>query len=125
MDSVLRLRVTTNINMFFLYQLPMPRLTAGNPYFDRIVPLAAKLVCTRPEFADLWTQVMGEAWAESKAASDPAERARLRAAIDGLVAHLFGLSEADFAHLLEGFPLVGESVKEAALKAYSEIAPGL
>ena len=59
LDFVLRQKVTSNINMFFLYQLPVPRLTAGNPYFDAIVPRAARLTCTRPEFAGLWEEVMG------------------------------------------------------------------
>ena len=48
----------------------------------------------------------GEAWTPASAASDPAERQRLRDAIDALVAHLYGLSRAEFAHILGAFPLV-------------------
>ncbi|MHB8627075.1 MAG: Eco57I restriction-modification methylase domain-containing protein [Aggregatilineales bacterium] len=106
LDWILRLKVAANINMFYMYQLPVPRLNPGNAYFDAIVPRAARLTCTRPEFAELWQSVMGEAWDISKGATDPAERQKLRNEIDAIVAHLYGLSRADFDHILGTFPLV-------------------
>ena len=45
-------------------------------------------------------------WTPASGASDPAERQRLRDEIDALVAHLYGLSRAEFAHILGAFPLV-------------------
>ena len=58
-------------------------------------------------------------------ATDPAERAHLRAELDGLVAHLYGLTESEFAHILGTFPLVAEPVKVAALNAYRDVERGL
>ena len=55
--------------------------------------------------------------------TDDKERARLRAELDGLVAHLYGLSEDEFAHVLASFPLVQQPVKDAALAAYKLFAP--
>jgi hypothetical protein len=49
---------------------------------------------------------MGQTWRETDAASDPRERAQLRAEIDALVADLYGLSESDFAYILSTFPLL-------------------
>lgn len=106
LDYVLRYKVATTLNMFYMYQLPVPRLTPGDPYFDAIVPRAARLTCTRAEFADLWREVMGTDWDASSGAIDPAERQRLRDEIDVIVAHLYGLSRADFDHILGTFPLV-------------------
>lgn len=40
-----------------------------------------------------------------------------------MVAHLYGLSEAEFAYILTTFPLVPESTKTAALAAFSRLAP--
>ena len=71
-------------------ELLLPRLTPGNPYFDAIVPRAARLTCTRPEFAGLWEEVMGEPWDEAKGVIDPAGRQALRDELDALVAHLYG-----------------------------------
>lgn len=44
--------------MFFLYQLPVPRLSAADPRFGLLVRRAAQLVCTTPEF-DALAQVAG------------------------------------------------------------------
>jgi len=56
--------------------------------------------------------------------TDLVERACLRAELDGLVAHLYGLSHDEFAHILASFPLVGEDVKAAALNAFREASQG-
>jgi hypothetical protein len=58
-------------------------------------------------------------------ATDPTERARLRAEIDGLVAHLYGLTEAEFIHILASFPLVPDPVKQAARNAFRDVERGL
>jgi hypothetical protein len=114
--------------MFHFYQLSIPRLTADNPTFDAIVPRAARLTCTTPAFADLWQQVMGEPWTPEIGARDPAERQRLRDEIDALVAHLYGLTRDEFAHVLGAFPLVfpdnqaGQQKKAALLAVYERMA---
>ena len=114
--------------MFHFYQLPLPRLQSGDLHFDAIVPRAARLTCTRAEFADLWQEVMGEAWDIGKAATDDDERQQLRDKIDAIVAHLYGLSRDDFAHILDTFPLVfpaddeGRARKAALLGVYDAMA---
>lgn len=43
---------------------------------------------------------------------------------NGMVAHLYGLTEVEFTHILGTFPLVAESVKAAALQAYWDVGAG-
>jgi hypothetical protein len=45
-------------------------------------------------------------WRVEYAATDPLERAQLRAEIDALVADLYNMSEEDFAYILSTFPLL-------------------
>lgn len=116
LDWTIRMKVATRINNFHLYQLPMPRLQSGHPTFDAIVRRAAQLTCTRPEFAALWESVMGETWDTSKGVTDSAARQQLRDEIDALVAHLYGLSAAEFEHILGTFPLVFPSTPEGETK---------
>ncbi len=131
-DWLVRQKVTTNLNIFYLYQLPVPRLTAGDAGFAGIVERAGRLICTTPEFDDLAREVglePGKAKAEDRAdtarlaygVTDPAERAGLRAELDGMVAHLYGLSEAEFEHVLATFPLVEQGVRDAALRSYRDL----
>lgn len=120
-DYILRSRMTTNLNLFFLYQLPIPRLTSDNKYFNPIVERSAKLICTTDEFDELAKEVgLGSS---RKGVRDEAKRAQLRAELDGIIAHVYGLTEEEFAHILTTFPIVEQSVKDAALEAYKEFTP--
>lgn len=122
-DSLVRQRVTTNLTFVTLYQLPMPRLCESDDMFRRIVERAALLVCTTPEF-DALAKTVGIK-SHRQGVTDPVKRAGLRAELDGLVAHLYGLTEAEFAHVLSTFPLVPEPVKVAAQNAYRDVDRGL
>ncbi|MEG4284662.1 hypothetical protein QUB68_16155 [Microcoleus sp. A006_D1] len=119
-DFIIRQKVTAHCNMFYVYQLPVPRLTSGEKYFWDIVQRAAKLICTAPEFDELAAEVGLNSHKEG--VTDETERAKLRAELDGIIAHLYGLTEAEFAHILTTFPIVPETVKQAALVAYRSFA---
>ena len=122
LDYSLRLIMTTNINLFFLYQLRMPRLTDLDPQFMPIVSRAARLICTTPEFDELAREVgLGS---HKNGVTDPAERAKLRSELDGLVAHLYGVTREEFQHILSTFPIVAQEVRDAALCAYDDVAKG-
>jgi hypothetical protein len=122
MDWFLRLKVTTNINMFYVYQLPVPRLTEAEAAFRPLVERAARLIGTTTEFDGLLAEIFGpKATHRTHGERDPAARARLRAELDALVAQLYGLTEPEFAHILTTFPLVEEGVKQAALNTYRDL----
>ncbi|EYB66520.1 hypothetical protein DEIPH_ctg103orf0049 [Deinococcus phoenicis] len=120
-DWVIRQKVSAHVNMFYAYQLPIPRLTPSDPDFAPITQAAARLICTAPEFDEL-AQAAGLS-GSADGVTDPAGRAALRAELDGRVAHLYGLTEAEFTHVLGTFPLVAQEVKDAALAAYRALRP--
>ncbi|MEW5886207.1 MAG: DNA methyltransferase [Pseudomonadota bacterium] len=123
LDWMLRQKVSTTLNFFYIYQLPVPRYGPNHAQFAPIVDRSARLTCTSPDFEGL-AQELGLS-PQFCGVTAPAERARLRAELDGLIAHLYGLSEAEFAHVLSTFPLVAEPVKIAALNAYRDAAQGI
>ena len=122
-DWFIRQSVTAHVSFFFVYNIPVLRLSASDPRLEPIVQRAARLTCTTPEFDDLAQSVGLQGYQDG--ATDPSERAQLRAELDGLVAHLDGLSEAEFTHILGTFPLVAEPVKVAALNAWRDVERGL
>lgn len=122
-DYLLRQRVTAHLTYFIVFQTPVPRLIYGESGFVPIVERSARLICTTDEYADLWEEVMGTPWSPEEGATDPKHRAHLRAELDGLAAHLYGLTEEELAHILSTFPVVPQSVKDAVLAAYRERAP--
>lgn len=122
-DFILRQKVNAHCNMFYVYQLPVPRLTGKDPAFRPIVERAARLICTTPEFDALAKEAgIGS---HKSGVTNPVERARLRAELDGLIAHLYGLTEEEFAYILTTFPLVADPVKIAAQNAYRDVERGL
>ncbi|MFQ4146738.1 hypothetical protein [Chlorogloeopsis sp. ULAP02] len=103
-----------------LYQLPVPRLTKTDRYFCEIVERAAKLICTTPEFDELAQEIgLGS---HTNGVTIESDRAKLRAELDGMIAHLYGLTAEEFAYILTTFPLVPEQVKQDALEAYRTFA---
>lgn len=120
LDYIVRFRVTTHVNMFYFYQLPVPRLAPDDPRCIAIATRVARLVCVGPEFDDLRSELLGNV--NAHVATESEERYRLRSEIDGLVAHLYGLTEDEFKHVLDTFPLVKAPIKDAALKAYQSFA---
>lgn len=121
LDWLIRKMVNSTLNMFYVYQLPVPRLTSGEPYFNEIVEHAAKLICTTPEFDDLAQEVgLGS---HENGVTDETQRAKLRAELDGMIAHLYNLTEDEFKHILSTFPIVPEATKQAALAAYQTFTP--
>ncbi|MFO0150656.1 MAG: Eco57I restriction-modification methylase domain-containing protein [Microcystis sp.] len=118
-DFCARQKVSANINMFYIYQLPIPRLKEGDKYFQEIVENAAKLICTTEEFEQLAKEVgIGS---HKNGVTEEAERMAIRAKLDAIVAHLYELTPTEFQHILNTFPLVPESVKTATLKAYQNL----
>jgi type I restriction-modification system DNA methylase subunit len=125
-DFMIRQRVTTSISMFMFYQTPVPRLTKGDRgsvaerHFTEIVQRAAKLICTTSEFDQLAQDVGLDS--HKNGITDETQRAQLRAELDGIIAHLYGLTEEEFKYILTTFPIVPEETKQAALKAYQDFA---
>jgi hypothetical protein len=120
-DFCVRQMVSANINMFYVYQLPVPRLQKGDRHFSEIVERAAKVICTTPEFDDLAQEVgLGS---HKNGVTDETQRAKLRAELDGTITHLYNLTETEFTHILSTFPIVPEPVKQAALEAYRAFIP--
>ena len=123
LDYFLRMKVTTTLNFFYIYQLPIPRLSEKDAAFKPIVKRAARLICTTPEFDDLAKEVGLKSHKDG--ATDPVERAKLRAELDGIIAHLYGLTEGEFAYILTTFPIVPDPVKIAAHNAFRNVEKGL
>jgi len=120
-DFYSRQVIATNITQFYIYQLPVPRLTEGDRYFTDIVQRAAKLICTTPEFDELAQEVGLDS--HISGVTNEIERAKLRAEMDGMIAHLYGLTEEEFSYILTTFPIVTDTVKQATLEAYRTFAP--
>lgn len=124
-DYYARGMVSANINMFYINQIPVPRLSSQDRWYRPIVERTARLVCTAPDFAPHWKEVMGTEWTPFSGATHETDRNRLRAELDGIIAHVYGLTEEEFVYVLGTFPVVKEAVKVAAQNAFRDVARGI
>jgi hypothetical protein len=120
-DYMVRSKVSSHLSFYYVYQLPIPRLPANDPTFLAIANRSARLICSSPDF-DGVAHEFGLSGPDD-GATDPDERARLRAELDGIVANVYGLTEEEFAYILTTFPVVPQAIKDAALAAFKEFAP--
>jgi Alw26I/Eco31I/Esp3I family type II restriction m6 adenine DNA methyltransferase len=121
-DYVIRVKATgSRISIYLIDQISLPPTNLGSIEYQQIVDRAAKLICTIPEFDDLAAEVgLGS---HTNGVTDEIARANLRAELDGIIAHLYNLTEVEFAHILSTFPIVPQETKDAALQAYRDFAP--
>ncbi|HLM62293.1 MAG TPA: DNA methyltransferase [Pyrinomonadaceae bacterium] len=118
-DWFIRNKILTNMNMFYLYQLPVPRLIESDKEFAPIVERAAKLFCTTPDYDDLAEEVgIGSC---KNGITNETHRQQIRAELDALIAHLYGITEDEFTYILSTFPLVPDTVKIAAQHSFRTV----
>lgn len=111
-DWVLRQKVATTINLFILHTCPVPKVLFAP--FDParaafLAHAALRLTCNHAGYAPMWREQLGDAWREPTPkhiwpvlAGDDT-RWSVRAAIDAVVADAYGLSRAQYEHLLGSF----------------------
>jgi hypothetical protein len=121
--SFLHNSLSETIPRIYIYFCPSISLTRADRSFEKILDRTAKLICTTPEFDHLAAEVgLGS---HINGISDEVQRAQLRAELDGIIAHLYNLTETEFAHILQTFPIVPEATKIMALNAYRDVERGL
>jgi len=124
LDWLLRQKVSANLSMYFIYQLPIPRLTESDARFKGIVERAAALICVSDEFEDLRKELEAKGYDIDDVGAknlSPLQSSQLRAELDAIVAHLYNLTEDEFAHILKTFPIVKDEVKVAAMLEFRKL----
>jgi hypothetical protein len=97
-NYLLRLRVGTHVTVSLVSRLPVPFMRTGDSRFQRLGSLARAL-------------------ARSGAA---VEGMSAYAELQGLIGHLYGLTAAEFAHVLSTFPLIAAETRANALARFHE-----
>jgi hypothetical protein len=93
-DYLLRQKISTNLNYFYLETWPLLRPPLGSGACQCLSATAARLVSITPEIQ------------LAEPALDLRERAAFRAEIDAIVADLYKLAPAEFGYILTTFPLL-------------------
>jgi hypothetical protein len=98
-NYLIRLRVHSHVTVWLVSRLPVPVIRRTDAAFGRLASLSRTLAQGRR----------------------PAEQMPEYAELQARVARLYGLSEADFEHVLRTFPLIPTEVREATLRVFREL----
>ena len=121
-DWLIRTKVTSHCSIFYVYQMPVPRLAEGDVRFEQLVARSARLICTGSEFDGIAREAGIDG---SQPALDPHGRTHLRAEIDAIVAHLYGITTDELQHILAAFPIVSAATKERVLTTFKGWKPAV
>lgn len=98
LDWYARLFVEIHLNYHVLSPLPIPRPSRASRLWGRTVALAGRLACPDDRFAD-WAAAVGVSYGEL----EEDEKDDKIHELDAVVAHLYGLNEAQLRHIFETF----------------------
>jgi hypothetical protein len=98
LDWYARRFVETHVNFFVFNPMPVPRPAADRALRRRVIELAGRLAAPDDRFA-AWAKRVGVAC--GPLAAD--EKENIIHELDGVVAHLYGLSEKQLVHVFETF----------------------
>lgn len=98
LDYLIRMKITTNLNMFFIYELPIPPINFGDESFNKLIKNVTKLVSVSKEFDDLKDEIGVEEIPNSNI-----KRIELIVEIENIAKELYGLDDEEIAHILDSF----------------------
>jgi hypothetical protein len=97
-DWCVRRKTAASVSLFILHGCPAPVLSKAAARF--LAHGALRLSCSHAGYDALWQAELGPVPNEPLADGD---RALLRAAMDAVIAHAYGLARDDYRHILSGF----------------------
>ena len=115
-DFILRHRVATNLNIFYLMELPIPRYDKNNKLHKKLFENTVKLICTTKEYLNLM-KIMNV----FDPVSEPEKRLGLESQNNALSAKIYGLEKNDLKFVLENFPIVDQKLKNLTLDEFDLI----
>lgn len=115
-DWCVRRKIAASVSLFMLNGCPAPTLSRAAERF--LAHGALRLSCRHAGYARLWREQLGDA----PDLATRADQITLRAAMDAVVAHSYGLSRDDYHHILTSFShKVDPSTPEQCRVAYDAL----
>jgi len=125
MDYIARRRVALNMTFTTVNTLPFVDLLPDSDTAVQLIDRVLRLTCVSPELNDFRTQVLASVDLPrslgTPPASEEADRARLSAEIDALIAkNCFDLTRKEYEHILDDFAKLRELEEKPAPKGLGE-----
>ena len=115
-DFILRHRISTNLNIFHMKDMPIPLFDDNDIFHNKIIENTAKLICTTDEFSILCESVdIGDYVVEFD------KRIILESQINAYVAKIYGLNKKELTLILKKFPIVEQELKDKTMDEFNQL----
>jgi hypothetical protein len=119
-DWCVRRKIAASVSLFMLNGCPAPALSIQANRF--LAHGALRLSCSHSGYARLWREQLGSGRPSKPKLTTTDHRVAIRAAIDAVVAHGYGLERNDYQHILSGFNHTADpSLPERCLADFDSI----
>lgn len=108
-------KIYFNVNIKYLDDLHIPRLTEKDPYFKELVERSAKLTCIGKEFDELADEI----GIQRGGVTNQQERWKIQGEIDAIVAYVYDLTQDEFEYILSTFTTGKNQERLRTLKNYA------
>ncbi len=115
-DFILRRKVSTNMNIFFILGIPIPRYDRKNHLHKKLVEKTAQLICTTEEYEEL-KKIIDITSSETEST----RRFGLEAQINAISATIYGLDKSELEYILKDFPIVSLMLKKEVLNEFDKL----
>jgi Alw26I/Eco31I/Esp3I family type II restriction m6 adenine DNA methyltransferase len=112
-DFILRHKVATNLNIFYMMELPIPRYDEKNKLHKKLFENTVKLICTSEKYFDI-LDILKISYTDLESS----KKLGLEAQINALSAKIYNLTKEDLEFVLNNFPIVDAKLKDATLDEY-------
>ena len=114
-DFILRKKIAANINMFQVYELPIPKIKIDNKYFVELIKNVAKVICVNSDFDELAKKVNVTGVKNSE------EKIEVVAKINAIIAKIYELTIEELKFIIESFPQEDKSMKENTIREFQKL----
>ncbi len=115
-DFLIRHKVAINVNMFYVKEITVPKLTEDDPLLLEIANRVARLICITQEYEDIKNELK-----INDVVTNEIERNELMAQINAYATKICNISKENLGYILDNFPIVAKEFKNQVLIEYEKI----
>jgi len=114
-DFLMRRRVAININIFYMKEVPVPRLSSDDPTLNKIAEMVGCLICTTSEYDEIKNELNLKSIVKNE------DRDDVIAKINAYAAKICNITIDEFEYILNTFPIVEDEIKTKTLLEFKKL----
>jgi len=112
-DFILRHKIATNLTIFQILELPIPRFDKENKLHQKILKNSSMLICTSEKYSELRKKTNIQDYV-----TEPSKRLAVEAQMNACVAKIYELTKEELEFILQIFTIEDKNLKDLTLDEF-------